>query len=123
MNASEIRNRLAAIVGEDEAYELLESPNSNLDGLSPNELLEAGNIAPVQTLLETLELKERARLKWLHAEPLAVEMLVPDYHRQPIQARPEREVGKVLQILDEIKVEELSENNFERKAAQDERSI
>jgi hypothetical protein len=76
---SQIRNRLIQLVGEYEAYELLESPNADLDGLTPQSLLDVGDTSPVQTLLETLEIRERARIVWLsayHPEPLAVENLL-----------------------------------------------
>ena len=35
----------------------------------------------------------------------------------PIQARSEKEVSKLLQLLDEIQVETLRENSFEREAS------
>jgi hypothetical protein len=79
MKPSEIRNRLIALVGESEACELLETPNAELGGATPQDLLDAGNIAPVQTLLETLEIRERARIVWISAqcpETLAIENLL-----------------------------------------------
>jgi hypothetical protein len=85
MNPSEIRNRLIHLRGEEEAFELLETPNADLNGLTPQSLLDAGNIAPVQTLLETLEIRERARILWLSAqcpEPLAIERLLTEDERR-----------------------------------------
>ncbi|MEY3395890.1 MAG: hypothetical protein RL346_2127 [Verrucomicrobiota bacterium] len=122
MNSSQIKNRLVQLVGESEAFELLESPNADLDGLTPQSLLDAGNLAPIKTLLESLELREKARRKWIDAErqydePLEIEMLIPDYQRGAIQSLPENRVARVLQILDEIQIETLRENSFEREAA------
>jgi hypothetical protein len=104
VNPSEITNRLIALVGDAEACELLETPNAELGGKTPQELLDAGDTAPVQTLLVTLELKERARLKWLQVEPLAVEMLVPDYQRGTSGNRPTyaREIAELVEELRNI---------------------
>jgi hypothetical protein len=94
MTSSQIRNRLARLVGETEALDLLEAPNGHLGGRSPQDLLDSGDFAPVMRLIENMELEEIARSKWIHnADPLV--------DRVPHRA-PQRKVKRVLDLLDQL---------------------
>ncbi len=66
-NSNDIQNRLIALVGDDEAFELLNTPNADLDGAIPQDLIDSGNFAPIKIMLESMELREKARLQWLKA--------------------------------------------------------
>ena len=59
MSPSTLHNRLAAIQGDEAAHELATSPNADLGGFSPLELVERGQVEPVRLLLESMELEHR----------------------------------------------------------------
>lgn len=54
-------NRLVRIVGEAEAHELLETPNFQLGGRTPQELIDQDNLRPVEILISDMEARERSR--------------------------------------------------------------
>jgi hypothetical protein len=91
MTSSQIRNRLARLVGEHEALDLIETPNGQLGGKSPQDLLDSGDFAPVMRLVENLELEEIARSKWMN----------PILDHIP-QRRHSRGAGRIFAILDEL---------------------
>ena len=91
MTSSQIRNRLARLVGETEALDLLEAPNGTLGGRSPQDLLDSGDLAPVMRLVEDMELQEIARSKWMN----------PILDHTPRHA-PQRKVKRVLDLLDQL---------------------
>jgi hypothetical protein len=64
-DSNDIQNRLTDLVGDDEAFELLNTPNADLDGATPQDLIDSGNFAPIKIMLESMELREKARLQWL----------------------------------------------------------
>ena len=69
MSPSSLHNRLAAVLGDEEAHELATSANAALGGLSPLDLIERGNPEPVRLLLESMELEHRARRDFLPTFP------------------------------------------------------
>jgi hypothetical protein len=91
MSESQIRNRLARLVGETEALDLLETPSSHLGGKSPQSLMDAGDFQPVLRLIEGMELEEIARSKWMK----------PIMDHTPRHA-PQRKVKRVLALLDQL---------------------
>ena len=69
MSPSTLHNRLAAMEGDDQAHELATTPNADLGGFSPLDLIERGNSEPVRLLLESMELEHRARRDFLPTFP------------------------------------------------------
>ena len=61
MNASQAHNRLARLIGDEQAHELLQAPNFALNGYSPQDLLDQGKTAEVEALLGDLEARESVR--------------------------------------------------------------
>lgn len=104
MKAHSIRNRLAALVGQAAAIELLETPNLSLDGKTPDELLNKGITKPVEHLLYEFELQHRVKLDFQAGDTSKA-------------TRSKNGTSRVLSLLDEIQVEELRSQNFEQKGA------
>ena len=69
MSPSTLHNRLAAMEGDEAAHELATTPNANLGGFSPLDLLERGQFEPVRLLLEGMELNYRTCRDFLPTFP------------------------------------------------------
>jgi len=61
LTATELHRRLAAVMGDTEAAEVLDTPNAKLDGKTPLEALELGNDKAVKQLLDEAELQAITR--------------------------------------------------------------
>lgn len=83
MNSSELQNRLIALVGENEAIELLNNPNEALNGKTLKSIVNDGNSHLVEAFVESLELRKKSNVNWIKAPPLAVELLLTGYQRRP----------------------------------------
>lgn len=55
IHAHRLHLRLAALVGDEQALELLESPNSHLGGRTPLELIDKDDFAPVEAMIREME--------------------------------------------------------------------
>ena len=69
MSPSTLHNRLAAMEGDEAAHELATTPNADLGGFSPLELVERGQVEPVRLLVESMELEHRARREFMPVFP------------------------------------------------------
>lgn len=61
MNRSAIHRRLAALVGDEQALELLEAPNFNLSGKTPEDLIDQGDTATVLAMVHAMEAQAGGR--------------------------------------------------------------
>lgn len=50
-----LHRRLVARVGDEQAMELMEAPNSHLGGRTPQELIDRGELAPVESMIRDME--------------------------------------------------------------------
>ena len=73
MNSSQAHNRLARLVGDEQAHELLTTANFMLGGRSPQDMLDEGRTAEVEALLGDLEARESVRRDFIGSMPQ------PDY--------------------------------------------
>lgn len=100
MNRQTFTRRLSALVGEGEAHELLETPNFHLGGRTPQELIDSGNLAPVEIMLRDMEAREASRrdfIQYPHHEVAGNPLLdrLPEY-------RGHGKIRRVLALLDEL---------------------
>lgn len=107
VNRQTITRRLSALVGEGEAHELLETPNFHLGGRTPQELIDSGNLAPVEIMLRDMEAREASRgtfIKYPQNEVDGIDMEVagnPLLDRLP-EYRGHGKIKRVLELLDGI---------------------
>ena len=98
LNTAElIRKRLALIVGDYQANELLEAPNFALGGRTAQELLDRGQFRPVEILVAEIEAQhDLSDIDENAADPIL--------DRLP-QVRSEGGVARIFSILDELESE------------------
>ena len=107
MNRQTITARLVAVVGQHEAQELLETPNFNLGGQTPQDLIDAGNLAPVETLVRDMEAREASRRDFIKLPPSIANDEIDELDADPIldrlpQRRHSRGAGRIFAILDNL---------------------
>lgn len=106
MNLHTLRNRLDALVGESEAQELWEAPNASLQGRTPQELIDQGNLRPVEILIRDMEARERTRRDFINLPKHEVDD-IDDAASDPLIDRiPQRRhsggSGRLFRILDQL---------------------
>ena len=99
-------NRLAALVGEEQAAELMEAPKAHLGGQSPQDLIDQGNSAPVESLIRDMEANAGVS-KPSHHSIHSMCADIDDHAADPIhdhipQQRASKGAGKIFAILDEL---------------------
>tara|TARA_R110000868_G_scaffold287568_1_gene547911 strand:+ start:144 stop:482 length:339 start_codon:yes stop_codon:yes gene_type:complete len=106
MNTHTIKSRLVAVVGPHEAQELLEAPNAALGGMTPQDMLDSGNLAPVEIMVRDMELAARSRRDFMRLPQDDIDD-IDDLASDPIfdhipQRRHSRGSGRIFAILDQL---------------------
>lgn len=106
MNARELIRRLEVAAGQSEAFELLSTPNFSLGGKSPQDLLDAGDFAPVEILVREIENRAKCRRDFIRN--LAPEFdEIDEISAEPIldrlpSRRHSKETDRLFGILDSL---------------------
>lgn len=106
MSRSPLYQRLAAVVGDEQAFELMEASNSHLGGKTPQELIDHGNPAPVEILIREMEAHagvSKSSRHAFHQSPDEIDDLAADpIHDRVPQRRHTRGSGRIFRILEQL---------------------
>ena len=106
MSRPYLHSRLVALVGDEQAFELLEAPNALLGGRTPQELIDRGNTAPVEVMIREMEAhagvsKVSPRLG--RKAPVEIDGNAADpIHDRIPQRRHTRGSGRIFRILEQL---------------------
>ncbi len=99
MSRPALTRRLAALVGEAEAYDLLQTPNAALGGRIPDDLIDAGNFLPVEILIRDMEAREASRAAFINPARSPEADPIRD-HAPSVQGHGR--IKRVLELLDSL---------------------